>query len=140
MREHEFRYYDKFNDDMVYSDGFLTLSVFFACKEMADEGENGTVLLESTGLLDKNGVKIFKGDIIATSNKDPEYDVWSKKDFGYAVVEITPDAGAMFIGSSILWPWCEDDNDTVYNLKFCEVIGNLYMNPDLLDGDNTGGE
>lgn len=76
------------------------------------------------GQCDKNGVDIYEGDILATSNNDPKYDIWDKEDFGITVVEWNNDSSG-FVGN--VWTWSIGDNDSVYDLKHVEVIGNTHQ-------------
>lgn len=76
-----------------------------------------------TGLTDKNGKKIFEGDIvdILTENEEIGVITWA-------------DDEAMFIVDSD--GWCANF-DNYYSTEF-EVIGNIYDNPELLGGNNNG--
>ena len=74
------------------------------------------ILMQFTGLKDKNGREIFEGDIIGVIVKRPN------------------DAGHDFIKSVVKYEkgrFCADywnDGST-----WCEVIGNIYENPELLN-------
>jgi len=70
-----------------------------------------------TGLIDKNGIEIFEGDIVIYSN------VFSK-DRKYLVPEIRD---------------CFLTNEIGYELEqrsgaLCEIIGNVFENPELIEG------
>ena len=90
-------------------------------------------LMQFTGLLDKNGKEIYFGDILATSNSNPEFDIWSQEDFGLTVVlEKETEIGVRYSN------WAIDtsnntDTDSVYCTEFVSVIGNIYENPELLE-------
>jgi len=88
------------------------------------------VILETvgqfTGLTDKNGVKIFEGDIVTVENPNISDDE-------YGIVKFDND-GAMFI--------VEFDTFTVdfgnnIDGNQCEIIGNIFDNPELLKGEEN---
>lgn len=66
-----------------------------------------------TGLKDKNGKKIFEGDILVEYSNDVEYWVVS---YEYE----------KFVGT------CENVSEDLYELSDLEVIGNIYENKELL--------
>lgn len=86
-----------------------------------------------TTLKDKNGKEIYEGDILATINDDPKYDIWDKGDWGYTAV-IWHNSTSCFCGSN--WTWEDSNSESVYDLQFIEVIGNIYENSELTNKQN----
>lgn len=89
------------------------------------ETYNGAVLMQSTGLKDKNGKEIYEGDIVKFSDcDDDEYTtpvVWNKD---YACF------GVSFSGK---YPVSFDYLEEFYTeLKDIEVVGNIWENGELL--------
>lgn len=82
-----------------------------------------------TGLKDKNSREIFEGDILATSNENPEFDIWSKEEWGSTVV-VWNDKHLHFNGTRWMWE-TEKDNESVCDLSFVGVIGNIHDDPEL---------
>ena len=80
-------------------------------------------LMQSTGLKDKNGAKIFEGDIIKNSNGSTGYVIYLQQEAGFVVVLKKSDyrLGHRNTGES----YAEATNH--------EVIGNIYENPELLE-------
>lgn len=70
-----------------------------------------------TGLTDKNGKKIFEGDICWFYGGEYYSGCWEQN----AIIAITD---------------LTDDEQTHYlnNAEYCEIIGNIYDNPELLGG------
>lgn len=98
-----------------------------------------------TGLTDKNGIKIFEGDIVKqtfeTTIKIDDYD--SLDIFGYDAGEaiIIPSKGACIKNP---YQYREENGEIIKNyektkmckniaLYRCEIIGNIYDNPELLE-------
>lgn len=89
---------------------------------------NGAVLMQSTGLFDKNGKEIFESDIVkcytVTENGEYEYvGIVCFKDFAFVIVDE------------------KDTYDPLWNYKSgfvgieteIEIIGNIYQNKELLE-------
>lgn len=85
--------------------------------------EVDTILMQSTGLKDKNGVEIFEGDIVKKTNGSIGYVVYLQQEAGFVVVLKKSDyrLGHRNTGE----PYKEATNH--------EIIGNVYENPELLE-------
>lgn len=99
-----------------FSDGSTSVPLKFEDKRNGED----VVLMQSTGLFDKNGKEIFEGDILGT-----------KDGLLNGVVEYRSDLG-MWTNSLIRYNNFER-LCSVANSR--EIIGNIYENPELLEDD-----
>lgn len=140
MREIRFKVWDKKNKIMIHED-FDSDEIYEKTKDKAYYGDeyyplchvdfmfpvsnSNFEMLQFTGLLDKNGVEIFEGDIIGF-----DMDTFYKRIF-----TVIYDSGRFGIqtdeGFRCLSDWIiiQKDNNTIS----CEVIGNVYKNSELLN-------
>lgn len=81
------------------------------------------LLMQSTGLLDKNGQEVFIGDIIKCTRGCP-HEVYLEKEYGGTYVGGMP---AIYLKGLLNgYAWTGDE----------EIIGNVYQNPELLEADH----
>jgi len=124
-----------FNGQLLLNDG-----------QYHDIEKTDYVLMQFTGLVDKNGKEIFEGDIIST----PHFFNWTIT--GYEKRKVFFKDGAFgvkenehgFIALKSLFKGVESSKTYISNYgevyrefqPVFEVIGNLYQNPELLRGEN----
>ena len=117
MKELKFRYWDKNEKKMYYSNEFESLADFFQ-----KVGKNLKFVMQYTTTKDKNGKEIYEGDIIwgyarmfyMSEEGDEIYIVeWENP------IDIDTDFPCRQIGYLL------DDEEKM------EVVGNIYENPDL---------
>ncbi|MHC5375605.1 YopX family protein [Enterococcus sp. LJL120] len=122
MREIKFRAWDKkgqmyHGEDVSFIRGRFVKSSYTACW-WSDEAQ----LLygqQYTGLKDVNGVEIYEGDIV----------VIRYSEHGYHYCEQIIFENGAFLAS---------DEDWLCNVyEYCEVCGNIYENPELLQNDGA---
>ena len=78
------------------------------------------ILMQSTGLKDKNGKEVFVGDIIKCT-RGCLHEVYIEKEYGGTYIGGMP---AIYLkGLREGYAWTEDE----------EIIGNIYENPELLE-------
>lgn len=106
------------------------LSAIYHCFEFNDDEmqlvDIGTVG-QYTGLTDKNGKKIFEGDIVAYCTNTSRA---TNKEFHEVVFETRGESGYFGIKISNIetWQFCLE-----VPAKLMEIIGNIYDNPELLE-------
>lgn len=130
-------------DEIHFNNGeldFIGDAITWMCKS------NDCVLMQSTGLTDKNGKEIFEGDILKFNDEWDEYCYEGYVDGvseGINFVEIEKDTtcfgfGKTKIPESSLFNLVNDEHLTFKELitdtsfEF-EIIGNIHTNPELLE-------
>lgn len=97
-----------------------------------EESLDNVELLQSTGLLDKNGTEIYEGDIVHYKIEDKSND-----DSPYTLRELTgyiyKEGNCMWVkvnDSEIVPLWCLEDQYVIF-----KILGNIYEHPHLLGED-----
>ena len=88
--------------------------------------DESIILMQSTGLKDKNGKEIFEGDII--TNGEAVVDVKNHPTLGFYTVV---NGVERFFGSNTSIKDFEKDVEEFSSVT--EIIGNIYENPELLE-------
>ncbi|HEL2035544.1 TPA: hypothetical protein U1405_000791 [Streptococcus suis] len=88
---------------------------------------DNAVLMQSTGLFDKNGKEIFEGDVVVVYDELIE--------FGPGVYEV------VYSQDNLAWTFYDKENHDFCYILTCtwdelEIIGNAHQNPELLEATN----
>ena len=111
----KFRFWDNELKEMLYNR-------IFNSNDLAETKD--WKVMQFTGLKDKNGKEIYEGDILDVCNGSINGHEW--KDKPYAV-EYNPK------GFDIcMFCWDADGKNIMDKTHWCEIIGNIYENPELL--------
>jgi len=116
MREIKFRIWLKNKEEMDYNDCFIRASGNPVIWGGDEQEKDSYVLMQYTGLKDKNGKEIYEGDIVKTDKEYKDIIIWED--------------GSFFLKST------DKDYDNEYLWEYIpkrlEVIGNVYENKDLI--------
>ena len=93
------------------------------CWHLSGECSYDIILMQYTGLKSKSGVEIYEGDIFKHKKNIFMQVFWSgdKAGWGVKYVLYGSDRGNQNFYKSLIWA-----------SKTCEIIGNIYENPELL--------
>jgi uncharacterized phage protein (TIGR01671 family) len=139
-REIKFRAWNEVSEKMLNWNDFLDTNMknTFIAPE-----STGLILMQYTGLHDKNGKAIYEGDIVEfedTGEEGYEY----KEGFGFNnIAQVVYENGIYTLANfgesdnSYYATDCSDEEilEEVLRNGNCEVIGNIYENSELLGGE-----
>lgn len=141
-KEIKFGAWDKFNEDMFYSDNYNSLADFFLEKEKREKGGNHIVVRQYIGLKDKSGTECYEGDI-----KEWRFNhhiwvsvcYWSVIDCGFRWRRVSHNS--KFEDRQDEYETEEDFNLGMQTSSqrgsgldsWSEIIGNIYENPELME-------
>lgn len=124
----KFRAWDKnrktiFNLFAVSSRGEILAAKKVNFGKAQDINNENCVLMQFTGLHDKNGKEIYEGDIIKTKKEFNPYTGLKSDIYGGMTYEVKNNGWKFYLEPTSIYDPC---------LKSCEIIGNIYENPELL--------
>lgn len=140
MREIKFRAWDKKDKKMykvAHMSNLLTVGQYVTVRKNEDGAiikierdleEDEYSLMQYTGINDKNGKEIYEGDVLLYLNP---FIVKGKLDHIENIKNVV-EWDSILAGFG---PFCHYDSDCqeYYPIDKCEVIGNIYENPELLE-------
>lgn len=99
----------------------------FYCGGYMDNSDwHEPILMQYTGLKDRKGIEIYEGDILSVCNGSINGSPWMDKPYA---VEYILNKGY----NICLFCWDKNGNSMMDSTHYCEVIGNIYQNPELLN-------
>lgn len=96
-------------------------------------GDTDIILMQFTGLKDKNGVEIYEGDIIKVIFNNKAWDEIDRVKWGiYSDDEYVSNVECWMVGDYPI-----SDSGGLWGAGFheYEIIGNIYENPEVLNAD-----
>ena len=134
MKTIKFRGYNLKNNKWIYGYYFVNRGQHFVVEDGIANPQNtwedylveADTIGQFTGLLDKNGVEIYEGDIIGCHNPSIKHLIFYNEKQGRFMAALNGDIENYFVGVCGL-------DDSRWNVSK-KVIGNTYDNPELING------
>lgn len=108
--------------EMIVANDYEELSELFMALNADDSLYSEP--MQSTGLFDKNGNEIFEGDIVRISMR-----IGKRTTTSIGTVEFDKFEVCFIIQNKLGGHYV-----TMFHVRYFEVIGNIYENPELLEG------
>ena len=134
MREIKFRAWDKYAKKMIFDFAVSQYNKFsgwincvYCGLKVGSGGSDDYILMQYTGLKDKNGKEIYEGDILENSNIENKEGNKEK-----IIVKWSDDISSFGNDNDIDFTYCVGyvfDGDPEEMI----IIGNIYENPELLE-------
>lgn len=116
------RAWDKQDERMSYGEvEYFDDSINYRFDHFCTGADEDVEFMQSTGLKDKNGTEVYEGDIVKCSRGCPHLIYWEKE------------LGGTYIGGMPAW-YLSGINEGYAWTSTEEIIGNIYENPELLEG------
>ena len=131
MREIKFRAWDKKHKEFVQWSDISRTNILVAIISNIKRGISNCELMQYIGLKDKNLVEIYDGDIIKDSSGRIMIVEWDNR-IGTAryIFRVINTIGHIKTGRLVnTHEWITSDENDI------EIIGNIYENPELLQGN-----
>jgi uncharacterized phage protein (TIGR01671 family) len=129
MRDIRFRAWDKINKCMGEVETInFDIDLLWCVGNTEQINFENCVLMQFTGLLDKNGREIFEGDILGIEGLSQYSVIWHKENCAWKVTN-NRDLSSEYLG---------DMEHCGNKLLLLSVLGNIYEHPDLLKEKSDG--
>lgn len=132
MQKIKFRCWDKNKKQMravrdICFDQYGTIDVYCECDDINEPAKGNDSLMQFTGLLDRNGKEIYEGDIVEWKYLK----TWHKNEVRWV-------GGGFVVTTSGFKDDLNEPQDLLLvSILSCEIIGNIYENPELLNPHTT---